>query len=85
MNGPETNPTVRVLLVETSTATFIYERFGPWSQCRRWVVQLSEFAIFGDEFAAIEKRLEMKRLATIKEIYISSSDLESAGFCRVDC
>jgi len=85
MNGPETNPTVRVLLVETTGAMLIYERFGNWNQCRRWVAQISEYAVFGDEFAAIEKRLEMKRLATINEIHVSSCDLESEGFCRVDC
>jgi len=85
MNGPEINPMVRVLLVETTKAKLVYEIFGPWGQCRRWVDQLSECVIFGDEFAAIQRRLEMNRLATIKEIHISLCDLESAGFCRVDC
>jgi hypothetical protein len=32
--GPEPDPTVRVLLVETSKAQTIYEGFGTWSQCR---------------------------------------------------
>jgi hypothetical protein len=85
MNGPESDPTVRVLLVETTGAHSIYEGFGSWSQCRRWVAQITECAIFGDQFAAIEKCLEMKRLATIKEVQVSLYDLESVGFHRADC
>jgi len=38
----------------------------------------------GDQLAAVERRLEMKRLATIKEVQISLHDLESVGFHRVD-
>ena len=84
MNGPESNPTVRVLLVETAGAHSIYEGFGSWAQCRRWVAQITESAIFGDEMAAVEKRLEMKRMATIKEVHVSLYDLESVGFHRAD-
>jgi len=83
--GPEPDPTVRVLLVETSKAQTIYEGFGTWSQCRRWVTQISECAIFGDQLAVVEKRLELKRLATIEEIEVSLGRLESAGFRRADC
>jgi hypothetical protein len=84
MNGPESDPVVRVLLVETTKARPIYERFGTWLQCKRWIVQISEYVIVGDQFAAIEKRLEMKRLATIKEVQVSLAQLESAGFHCVD-
>jgi hypothetical protein len=81
LNGPESHPTVRVLLVETTEAHTIYEGSGTW----RWLIQISEFAIFGDQLAAIEKRLELKRLATIEQISASICDLESIGFLRADC
>jgi hypothetical protein len=84
INGTERDPTVRVLLVETSKALTIYEGFGTWSQCRRWVTQVSECAILGDQLAAVEKRLELKRLATIEGIEVSLGRLESCGFWRAD-
>jgi hypothetical protein len=84
MYGQESDPVVRVLLVETTRAQSIYEGFGTWPQCRDWIAQVSECVIFGDQFAAIEKRLEMKRLATIQEVQVSLGRLESIGFCRVD-
>lgn len=83
-DGRESDPTVRVLLIETSAGQTIYEGFGTWSQCRRWVAQISECAILGDQLAAIQKRLEMKSLATIEEIQVSLNALESAGFRRAD-
>jgi hypothetical protein len=84
MNGSESDPTVRVILVQTTGTQTTYEKLGTWSQCRRWITQISECAIFGDQLAAVERRLEMKRLATIKEVQISLHDLESVGFHRVD-
>ena len=84
VNGPESDPKVRVLLVESTSAQSIYERFGTWSQCRRTIVQISECAIFGDQFADIERRLEMNRMGSIKDIHVSVCDLESAGFRRAD-
>ena len=84
MNGPESDPTVRVILVQTIGAQTTYEGFGTWSQCRGWIAQISECAIFGDEFAAVERLLEMKRLATIEEVQVSLRDLESVGFHRAD-
>jgi hypothetical protein len=41
--------------------------------------------MFGDQLAVVEKRLELKRLATIEEIEVSLGRLESAGFRRADC
>jgi hypothetical protein len=41
LHGPENDPMVRVLLVETSKTKSIYEGFGSLSQCERWVVQLT--------------------------------------------
>jgi len=85
IKGPESDPTVRVLLVETTKAQAVYEGSGTWSECRRWVTQISECAIFGDQFVAVEKRLELNRLATIEEMQVSLYDLESVGFHRADC
>jgi hypothetical protein len=84
LNGPANDPEVRVLLVETANAQSIYEASGTWAQCRRWVVQISGCVILADQFAAIQKRLEMKSLATIKEVQVSLCALESVGFRRAD-
>jgi hypothetical protein len=84
VSGPESDPTVRVLLVEKTGKQTTYETFGTWSQCWRCVNQISECAIFGDQLAAVEKRLDLKRLATINEVQVSLGRLESAGFRRAD-
>jgi len=84
IHGPESDPIIRVLLVETTKAQTIYEGFGTWPECRRWVAQISECAIFGDQFAAVEKRLEVNQLATISETQISLGRLEAVGFRRAD-
>lgn len=83
MHGPEAEPMVRVLLVDTCTQT-IYEGFGCWSQCRRWIALVSECPILADQLTAIEKLLEMKRLATIQGMRVSLHDLQAVGFRRVD-
>jgi len=82
IEGPESDPTVRVLLVEASAGQTIYEGFGTWPQCRRWIALVSTCGIFADQFASIERLLQMKRLATIKEFHVSTCDLESFGFRR---
>jgi len=84
MHGPESDPTVRVLLVETTRARAVFEGFGSWSQCKLWVMQISEFAISANQLAAIHKRLELKRLATINEVRASLRDLDSVGLRRAD-
>jgi hypothetical protein len=84
MHGPECDPTVRVLLVETTKTGVVFEGFGSWSQCKLWVLQISEFAISGDQLAAIRKRLELKRLASIQEVRTSPFDLQSLGLERTD-
>jgi hypothetical protein len=84
MDGPERDPPIRVLLVETYAGQTIYEGFGTWSQCSQWVVQFSECSILGDQLAAIRKRVEMKRLATIKEVQVSLGTLGSMGFRRAN-
>ena len=61
IHGPEIDPTVRMLLVETSVAQPIYEGFGSLSQCEQWMVQLTGWIIP----SALRKRIEQKRMATI--------------------
>jgi len=85
MDTPERGLTVKVLLVERHTARPVYESLGTWSQCKRWVAQISKYAILGSPLIAIRKRLELNQLATIGEMRASLSDIESAGFSRVDC
>jgi hypothetical protein len=76
--------TVRVLLVETTSAKAVYEGFASWSKCRRWINQLSSIGISRYELAVIRKLLDQKRLATIKEVEASLYDLEALGLQRAD-
>jgi hypothetical protein len=82
LHGPESDPTIRVLLVETSKARSIYEGFGPWSQCELWIGQLTGWMISRDVLAVLRKRLEQKRLAAIKRVLVSVHDIESIGLQR---
>ena len=84
MRGPDDNPTVRMLLVETTEAQTVYEGFGYWLQCKGWVAQLSGYDISRDQLATVQRSLNLKRLATIQEIWTSLHDLDSVGFRRVD-
>jgi len=84
LDGSECDPTIRVILVESADARAVYEAFGTWLQCRRWITQVSECAIFGDQLNVVRKRLELNCLATIKTVRASVVDLEFAGFRRAD-
>jgi hypothetical protein len=80
IQGPEIRPKVLMLFVESTRAEVVYQGLGSWSQCKRWVARISACSIAGDQLAVIEKRLKLKRLATIDEVRASLSDLDSAGF-----
>jgi len=82
MSGHEMDPTVRVILVETTESKTIYEGFGTWRQCKGWIVRVSGCVILADQFAAVHKCLKLNRLATIHEVQASVDDLESVGFRR---
>lgn len=82
LHGPESNLTVRVLLVENAKAQTIYEGFGSWSQCECWIGQLTNWIIPRDVLADLRKRLEQKRLATIDKVLVSAHDIESTGLQR---
>ena len=82
--GRKGSVTVRVLLVETTSAQAVYEGFVSWSKCRRWINQLSSIRISRYELAVIQKLLDRKRLATIKEVEASLYDLEALGLHRAD-
>jgi hypothetical protein len=84
VHGRKGNLTVRVLLVETTSAQAVYEGFASWSKCRRWIKQLSNIGTSGYELAAVRKLLDQKRLATIKEVQASLYDLEALGLHRAD-
>jgi hypothetical protein len=84
LHGPESGPTIRVLLVETSKVRSIYEGFGSWPQCERWIGQLTGWIIQRDVLADLRKRLEQKQLATINVVRTSVDIIESVGLSRVD-
>jgi hypothetical protein len=84
MHGPENDPRVRMLLVESTKAQPVYEGSGSWLQCKCWIGQLSGYVILRDQLAAVQKDLDLRRLATIKQIWTSEHELDSAGFRRVD-
>jgi hypothetical protein len=83
MSGPESDPTVRVLLVGTGGRA-AYDGVGSWSKCRSWFGQLSSIVISGDELAAIQKTLVRNQFVTIQEVHASLRDLESLGVRRAD-
>jgi hypothetical protein len=83
MNGPGSELTVRVILVERMGIGCVYEGFGTWRQCKGWIVRVSGCVILADQFAAAYKCLRLNRLATIHEVQASVDDLESVGFRRV--
>jgi hypothetical protein len=82
MNAQDRDPTVRVILVETTELRTIYESFGTWRECKRWITLVSGCVIHPDQFAAAQKRLKLNRLATINEVEASVNDLELVGFRR---
>ena len=84
IHGPEIDPTVRVLLVETTQAQPIYGGFGSLSQCERWIVQLTGWIIPKDVLSVLRKRIEQKRMATIKGVQASRREIESIGLQRLD-
>jgi hypothetical protein len=84
IHGPEIDPTVRMLLVETSVAQPIYEGFGSLSQCEQWMVQLTGWIIPKDVLSVFRKRIEQKRMATIKGVQVSRREIESIGLQRLD-
>ena len=84
MHGPESDPLIRVLLVEANTSERVYEQIGTWKQCRCWVAHISGYAILPDQLVAVQKRLDMNRLATIGEFEASPDEIDAAGFCRAD-
>jgi hypothetical protein len=79
MNGPESDPLVRMLLVETSKAQSIYEGFGSLSQCKQWFVQLTGWIIPRDVLSVLRKRLKQRQMATIKGVRVSRREIESIG------
>jgi hypothetical protein len=84
MNGPESDPMVRMLLVETSKAQSIYEGFGSLSQCERWIVQLTGWIIPRDVLSVLRKRLKQRQMVTIKGVRVSRREIESIGLQRSD-
>ena len=84
IHGPEIDPTVRVLLVETSKAQPIYGGLGSLSQCERWIFQLTGWIIPKDVLSVLRKRIEQKRMATMKGLHVSRREIESIGLQRLD-
>jgi hypothetical protein len=85
VHGSKNNPTLRVLLVEVTSAQTVYEGFGSWSKCMRWINQLSNFGILRDELVAVRKLLGQERLVTMKdEVRASLDELGALGLHRAD-
>jgi hypothetical protein len=85
MHGRKSRPTLRVLLVEATSAQAVYEGFGSWSKCTRWINQLSSIGISRDELTLARKLLDQNRLVTVKdEVQASPDELNSLGLHRAD-
>jgi hypothetical protein len=84
MHGPESDFTVRMLLVETTGGKTIFEGIGSWLQCERWIAQISGWIIPMKKLVLVRKRIEQKRLAAITAVRSSVESVESVGLTRVD-
>jgi hypothetical protein len=85
VHGSQSNPTLRLILVESKSAQPVYEGFGSWMQCMRWIGELSGTGIRGDELAPVRRLLDKQRLVTMKdEVRASMNALEALGLNRVD-
>lgn len=85
MHGDPINPTLRVILVEAASAQAVYEGFGPWPECMRWIGALATIGVSGDELANVRQLLDQNRLVTMKDQVRASMDaLESLGLHRAD-
>jgi hypothetical protein len=82
--GTEKRRTVRVLLVEIPGAQVVYEGYGSWSKCTRWIKRIPSVSIPKSEWEVVRKLLDRKQLATIQEVSASLRDLDSLGLSRVD-
>jgi len=85
LHGHQSSPTLRVILVEATSAQAVYEGFGPWPECMRWIGELTSCGISGDELVLVQQLLDQKRLVTMKdEVRASLDALESLGLHRAD-
>jgi hypothetical protein len=84
VHGTEKRRTVRVLLVEIPGARVVYEGYGSWSKCTRWIKQIPSICVPKSEWEIVRKLLDRKQLATIQEVSASLHDLDSLGLSRVD-
>ena len=69
---------------ETTSAVAIYEGFGAWSTCKRWIERLSDIGLSPDELAVVRNSLERRRLVTIQEVRASLDEIELLGLHRAD-
>jgi len=76
VDGTEKRLTVRILLVVIPGAQVVYEGFGSWSKCIRWIERIPGVSIPKGDWAAARKLLDRKQLATIQEVSASLRDLE---------
>jgi hypothetical protein len=83
ISGSQRRPKVRMLFVATA-ADAVYEAQGSWSQCTRWIVQLSLINITKQDLAAARKEFGRDQYATLPLVKTSFLDLEALGLQRVD-
>lgn len=84
VHGPKSNLTVRVQLVESTKAQFIYGGFGSLSQCEIWIAQLTGCIISRDALVHLRKCLIQGRMASIEGVRVSRRNIESIGLQRSD-
>jgi hypothetical protein len=78
-------PTVRLMLVETAKTRAVYERFGTWGQCERWLASFMSSSVAKNKLVGVQKHLGRKNLAIIVSVMVSRCQLECLGFPRADC
>jgi hypothetical protein len=83
LHGPENDPMVRVLLVETSKTKSIYEvrivvaMRAMGRSTHSWIIPRNVLSV-------LRKRRKQRRMATIKGERVSRREIESIGLQRLD-
>jgi hypothetical protein len=73
-----------MLLVATAGDSAVYESFGSWPKCLRWMKHLSRSGVSSHDLSVVKKLFERYQYATFAEVTASTDDLESQGYRRVD-
>lgn len=73
-----------MLWVAPSETPAVYEGFGTWNKCIKWINKLSDIETATHDWINTYKLLERDQYVMIPCVYASVHQLEMLGFERVD-